>query len=60
MISTLTSLGGYILAFILLGMFLDNKFFGGNGIAVIVSVMVGILFVILGLIRMVKDSNDSE
>jgi F0F1-type ATP synthase assembly protein I len=58
-ISTLTSLGGYIIIFVGIGMFLDKKFFKNSGIVVIVSVMLGILFVVVGIIRLVMNSNDS-
>jgi len=58
-ISTLTSLGGYMIVCVIIGMYLDQRFFHNNGIVVIVSVLVGIFFVILGLIRMVKDFDDS-
>lgn len=59
-ISTLTSLGGYMVATVLIGMFLDYKFFNQNGIAVVVAALIGILFVVLGLIRLVVISRDTE
>ncbi|WP_423363666.1 hypothetical protein [Mycoplasma sp. P36-A1] len=58
-VSTLSSLGGYMAASVLIGMYLDDKFFNNNGIAVIVTVLLGILFVILGLIRLVVISRDN-
>lgn len=59
-ISTLTSLGGYMVATVLIGMYLDYKFFNQNGIAVVVAALIGILFVVLGLIRLVVISRDTE
>jgi len=59
-IATFSSLGGYIFAFLLLGVWLDRRFFNNDGKAVVISVLVGIIFVVIGVIRLVKSSSDSE
>ncbi|MDF9867352.1 F0F1-type ATP synthase assembly protein I [Bacilli bacterium PM5-3] len=58
-ISSLTSISGYMIGSILIGMYLDNKFFNNNGLAVIVALIIGILLVVINVIKLVILSRDN-
>lgn len=55
-IATFTSLGGYMAAAILIGMYLDDKYFNSNGISVIVAAIFGIFMIFLNIFKLVIDS----
>lgn len=58
-VGTLTSLGGYMLGSILIGMYIDEKFFNSNGISVVVAAIIGIIMVVASIIRLVILSRDT-
>lgn len=58
LISSLTSLSGYMVGAVLIGMYIDDKFFNKNGISVIVAVLVAILAMAIKVIRLVIDSRE--
>ena len=57
-ISSLTSISGYIIGSVLIGMYIDQKFFNSNGISIIVAVLIGILAVVINFVRLVILSRD--
>lgn len=58
-VGTLTSLGGYMLGTILIGMYVDEKFFNSNGISVVVAAIIGIIMVVGSIVRLVMLSRDT-
>jgi F0F1-type ATP synthase assembly protein I len=52
-IASITSIGGYIVGSILIGMYLDAKYFNHTGTAVIVCTLIGILGAILNIVKLV-------
>jgi F0F1-type ATP synthase assembly protein I len=59
-IEAVASIGGYIGGSVIIGIYLDDKFFNHSGIVVIVSLLIGILFVILAIVRLVILTRDSK
>ncbi len=57
-IASLTSIGGYMVGSILIGMYIDKKFFN-NGISVIVAAIIGIILVVANIIKLVIISRDN-
>jgi len=58
-ISTVSTIGGYIIGSVLIGMYLDNKFFNNNGIAIIIACVIGIIGVVYNVIKLVILSRDN-
>lgn len=56
-ISSLTSISGYIVGSIIIGIYLDNKFFH-NGISVVIAAIIGIILVVLNVIKLVIITRD--
>ena len=59
-IASITSLAGYVIVGVLVGMYLDNRFFNNNGIAVIIGFIVGIIGITINVIRLVILSRDTQ
>lgn len=51
-ISSLTSISGYIVGSIVIGMYIDKKFFN-NGISVVIAAIIGIILVVINVIKLV-------
>lgn len=58
-IATISSIGGYMVGAILIGIYLDGKFFHNTGISVIIAALIGILGVGLSVVRLVINSRDN-
>lgn len=56
--SSISSLAGYVLGSILIGLYLDDKFFNNSGIAVVISSILGIVMAFISIIRVVVLSSD--
>lgn len=57
-ISSLTSIGGYMIGSVLIGMYIDKKFFN-NGVSVIIAAIIGIILVVVNIVRLVIISRDN-
>lgn len=53
----ITSIGGYLVTTILVGIYLDQKFFH-NGISVVVMLLLGIMSSFIHILRLVMTNND--
>lgn len=58
--SSITSLAGYILGSILIGLYLDDRFFNNSGVAVVTSSILGIIMAFISIIRVVILSRDDH
>lgn len=56
-LQSLISIGGYLVSVVLIGIYLDQKFFH-NGISVIVMFLLGIISSLIHILRLVMTSND--
>jgi F0F1-type ATP synthase assembly protein I len=56
-LQSLISIGGYLFSVVLIGIYLDQKFFH-NGISVIVMFLLGIMSSFIHILRLVMTSND--
>lgn len=58
-VQTITSIAGYIVGSVLIGIYLDKKFFN-NGISVIVMLLFGTMLAFYHIIRLVIVSSDRK
>ncbi|MDL2211321.1 hypothetical protein LJB88_00380 [Erysipelotrichaceae bacterium OttesenSCG-928-M19] len=58
-VESMASLSGYMIGSILIGMYIDNKFFNNNGISVVVAALIGIIMVGINIVKLVIVSRDN-
>lgn len=56
-VQSLVSIGGYLVSAVLIGIYLDQKFFH-NGISVIVMLLMAIISSFIHILRLVMTNND--
>ncbi len=59
-VSSVTSMSGTLVGSILIGMYLDHKFFNNTGTSVIVATVIGILLVVASVVKLVIISRDNK